>query len=263
MKKFFLLLSSVALFTGLFAQKTMQDVVYLKNGSILKGTITGTQPLKLEMAGGSTWVFSQAEVDSIGKELITKAKLKEIRSNYFRRNRGFMNMTEAGLIMGINLKAPDPNQYYYNTNSSPDIGISFHTVNGYRIWPYLFIGAGLGIDRYLKFNQTFSPFYGRLQSEFLKSKVTPYAYIDCGYSYMWPRFTDGYFNYKNKGGMYICTGLGVKVYTRSRASVIFSAGYKRQPSTTVMTYVTPWEGAPIYTTERLYQQLAVNIGVSF
>lgn len=262
MKKYILLLTITALALATQAQKTTQDVVYLKNGSILKGNLTSTQPVKLEMAGGSLWVFQPEEVDSLGKEKVTQAKLREIRSNYFRRNHGFMNMTEAGMIFSMDFTQPTQNNWGYQ-NNTPDIGISVHTVNGYRVWPYLYIGAGMGIDQYFKYNQTFSPFYLRVQSEFLKNKVTPYVFADAGYGHMWHRRSDGYYIYRNKGGIYFNAGAGVRIYTRSRASVIISAAYRRQPSQTNTYFINSWEGAPYYTTTRLYQQLAVNFGVAF
>src|SRR5207247_292438 len=95
--------------------------VYLKTGSIIRGKIQppnlpknrdGLQrgnneanaEVKIELVGGSVFVFQQSEIDSIKKENVMKNKLKEIKKNYFRRNRGYRNMTEFGIIYGVNLK---------------------------------------------------------------------------------------------------------------------------------------------------------------
>ena len=98
------------------------------------------------------FVFDETEIDSIKRESTLKNQLKEIKKNYFRRDRGFRNQTEFGIIYGVNLKRDnsDPNYYYYN-NPEDDFGISLHTVNGYQVWPYLFAGAGVGIDRMVSF----------------------------------------------------------------------------------------------------------------
>ena len=266
-----LLLASLCF--ALFSQSSTEDVIYLKSGSVIRGKILPSPlpvqkgeawvlpaaGIRVELLGGSVFVFQQSEVDSIKKENALKNKIKEINKNYFRRDRGFRNITEMGLIYG----APSKNTntgYYYQPNTLEDFGMSLHTVNGYQFWPYLFAGAGVGIDRFITYQQTFSPFYLRLASEFLKKKVTPYIFLDAGYSVMWKQPNDENDTYKNKGGLYISTGGGLRIYTRTRASVLISMAYKRNSSQT--DQYSTYDGT-IDTTKRTYQRLVFNIGVSF
>ena len=263
MKK--ILLPLIMFLTSLaFSQSNIEDVVYLKNGSILRGKITENKygAIKIEIAGGSMFVFQQSETDSIKKEFITKRQVAELRKSYFRRERGFRNMTEAGIIYGVDLKKPDNNNYYYNYNNADDVGLSLHTVNGYQFWPYLYVGAGMGIDRFINYKQSFSPFYLRIATEFLKTKVTPYVFCDVGYSHMWKQRNTDYYSYENKGGFYVSAGGGLRIYTRSRASVILSVAYKRNNSETKWWY-TQWSDGSYYTIKRTYQRLAVSVGVTF
>lgn len=257
---FFTLLTAVA-----SAQSNTEDVVYLKNGSIIRGSITEHKigdKLKIELAGGSVFVFSESEIDSTKKENIQKRQLQRWNKLSYRKNRGYMNMTEFGFIYGTNLKK-DNNQSIYYGYSPDDFGVSIHTVNGYRHWPYLFTGAGVGIDRFINYKQTFSPFYLRLQSEFLKKKTTPYIQCDVGYAVMWKQKSEDYVRYKNTGGLYISAGGGVRIYTHSRASVIIGVTYKRLNSKTEMRY-TYTEGDPtVYITKRVYQRVALSVGVAF
>ena len=224
-----------------------------------------TEGMKIELLGGSVFVFQQNEIDSVKKENSFKRQLKERNQNYFRRNRGFRNITEFGIIYGVDLKKdnPDPNYYYYNTNPDDDFGISLHTVNGYQFWPYLYVGAGVGIDRMISYKQTFSPFYLRLASEFLKKKVTPYVFCDVGYSVMWKQKNDPYISYQNKGGLYVSCGGGVRIYTRSRASVVLSLAYKRNSSETKWWYTQGYDNGSTYDIKRTYQRLVINVGVTF
>lgn len=255
-----------------FSQSNIEDVVYLKSGSVIRGKIQPPNPLKgeqsspakvrVELLGGSIFVFDETEIDSIKRENTLKNKLKEINRNYFRRDRGFRNQTEFGIICGASLKKTDADLYYYYNNPEDDFGISLHTVNGYQLWPYLYVGAGIGIDRFVFYKQTFSPFYLRLSSEFLKKKVTPYVFVDAGYSVMWKKKNDEYVSYKNKGGLYISCGGGVRIYTRSRASVVLSVAYKRNQSETTWWY-TQWNDGTIYNIKRTYQRLSMNVGVTF
>ena len=57
--------------SSLFAQQNFRDVIYLKNGSIIRGIITEQVPnvsYKIETADGSVFVYSADEVDKIAKE---------------------------------------------------------------------------------------------------------------------------------------------------------------------------------------------------
>lgn len=269
----FLTLIAILASTFVFAQHNSEDVVYLKSGSVLRGIIQPPNPqggtntntgTRIELLGGSVFVFKQEEIDSIKKEGSLKNKLKEIRTNYFRRERGFRNMTEFGIIYGVDLKKDNtqPSYYYYNNTNEDDFGLSLHTVNGYQVWPYLYVGAGVGIDRLISYRQTFSPFYLRLASEFLKKKVTPYVFCDVGYSVMWKKKNDDYYSYENKGGLYVSCGGGVRIYTQSRASVVLSVAYKRNNSETKWWY-TQWNDGTVYDIKRTYQRLVVNVGVTF
>ena len=59
--------------TILFAQNNFQDVVYLKNGSMIRGMIIEEVPnesLKIETADGSLFVFSISEIEKITKERV-------------------------------------------------------------------------------------------------------------------------------------------------------------------------------------------------
>lgn len=256
---FLLLLSSSCL---LMAQPNTEDVLYLKNGSVLRGllkTKTTDDPIKIELLGGSLFVFAQSEVDSVKRENVFKRNARNVSKIYFRKDRGFRHITEFGLLYGTNLK--DDNNIYYYGSPPDDFGFSVHTVNGYQVWPYLFVGGGVGIDRFVTYKQTFSPFYLRLASEFLKKKVTPYVFADVGYSHLWKQKNNEYMSYENKGGLYVTAGGGVRIYTRSRASVLLSLSYRRNNSSTKWWYTQAPDA--IYNIKRTYQRLGINVGVTF
>jgi hypothetical protein len=272
MKTIFLPLMLAAIFSSLSAQPNMQDVVYLKNGSIIKGKIVSPENMatervsaegvKVQIAGGSVFVFPHDEIDSIKKESSLKEQIKHIKKDYFRREHGYRNITSFGVLYGANLKkvTPDPNDPN-SYNNDDDWGMTLHTVNGYQWWPYLFTGAGMGIDRYINYKQTFSPFYFRVASEFLKKKVTPYVFGDVGYAVMWKQRNNVSYSYKSKGGLYVSAGAGIRIYTRSRASVILSASYKRTNSETTWWYTN--YDTIIYNIKRTYQRLSLEVGVTF
>lgn len=261
--KFTIALLFIAFSTSLFAQANTEDVIYLKNGGVMRGTIIDHQTggkVKIELSGGSAFVFQANEIDSLKKENALKNKLREIGQNYFRKDCGYRNITELAIIYGVNFKN-NPNINYYSNNNEDDIGLSLQTINGYQFWPYLFVGGGVGIDRFITYQQTFSPFFIRISSEFLKRKVTPYVYLDGGYSVMWKQPSNDEITYDNTGGAYAAAGGGVRIYTRSRASVILSAGYKMNMSNTTWMYTS--DTYDTYNIKRTYQRFVMNIGVTF
>nr|MBS9774853.1 hypothetical protein [Tenacibaculum sp.] len=91
MKKVFLLTISIMLFSNIiFAQENNRDVVYLKNGSIIKGYIIEQVPNKtmtIQTIDGSTFVYPIDEIKKITKEIshipnnINKIKSKKINTN--------------------------------------------------------------------------------------------------------------------------------------------------------------------------------------
>lgn len=77
MKK--LLLSLVLVLTSivLFAQGTYKEVVYLNNGSIIKGVIIEQVPnesIKIQTADGSVFVYPMSEIQKITKEMVEPEK---------------------------------------------------------------------------------------------------------------------------------------------------------------------------------------------
>lgn len=243
------------------AQQTTETVLYLKNGSILRGKLhSATEGKhKIELLGGSIFVVDETDLDSIKTESTHKRQLRDIKNNYYYKERGYRHITEFGMIYGTNIK-PDETTSYYNTGD--DFGVSLHTINGYQFWRYLYIGGGVGIDRMISYRQTFSPFYVRISSEFVRKKVSPMVYADGGYSIMWKQPKNEWYEYKNRGGYYFQAGAGLRIYTRSRASVLITAGYKRNYSETKWWY-TQWNEGTYYTIRRTYQRVVMSVGVSF
>ncbi len=243
-----------------WSQTKTEDVVYLKNGSIIRGNIVEQkigESLKIELLGGSVFVFQQTEIDSIKKEAALNQKNYRNKQNYTIREKGFRNMTEMSLICGFGTN--DNNYYGYNPN---DYGFSLQTVNGYKWSRWIYTGAGIGIDRFITYKQTFAPFYFRASSEFLKKRITPYAFADIGYAHMLQsRGYDDFTQNKNRGGLYFASGGGVRFYTRSHTSVSLSVSYRRYHSSSEWTY--DWEGSPVYNIDRQYQRIVFGMGVGF
>ena len=102
---------------SLFAQ-SMKDVVYLKNGGIVKGIIMEQVPgqsLKIQTSDGSVFVYNMSEVDKIGKELVAAEK-----TNYSTAHQvGYKNPTSA---WALSFLIPGGGQFY---NGQTGKGVGF------------------------------------------------------------------------------------------------------------------------------------------
>lgn len=96
MKKYLALLLFALITTLSFGQSNYQDVVYLKNGSIIRGVIIEQVPnksIKIETADRSVFVYQIDEIEKIAKEEKVSNK-----NNESVRKKGFI-----GLELGANI----------------------------------------------------------------------------------------------------------------------------------------------------------------
>ena len=127
MKRIFILLVvAIALATNGMAQ-ALQEVVYLKNGSIIRGTIieqVPNQSLKVQTADGSVFVYQMSEV-----EKITKEESKAKKSVYDHGHRGLDYSIGGGLMVG---------------KGGTAMGDGFFEI-GKRFTPNFYWGIGAGV----------------------------------------------------------------------------------------------------------------------
>ena len=88
-KKIFVLIAILFAGLSMYAQNNTQDVVYLKNGRILKGVIIEQVPgvsLKIQTADGSVFVYPIEEVEKMAKETPTVQSQQQTNSNFSTKN---------------------------------------------------------------------------------------------------------------------------------------------------------------------------------
>jgi hypothetical protein len=157
MKKYFFI--SILLIIRVYqssAQKT-KDVLYLKNGSVINGTlieITDNQ-YKIQTSDGSLFIFSAPEVDKF---------VKETPAFEGRKKDGFSFGLEAGFLVG-------------SQSSRYVLPFSFNCIAGYTIDTKNIFGLGSGVE-YL--GQTFTPLYFEYKYLFYDKKITPFVFFRTG-----------------------------------------------------------------------------------
>jgi hypothetical protein len=83
--RFFVLFAVIIIsISVLVAQNTTKDVVYLKNGGVIKGNIIEMIPeksVKIQTGDGSVFVYTMAEIEKIGKETVQSSEQSNMFGN--------------------------------------------------------------------------------------------------------------------------------------------------------------------------------------
>ncbi|MGD2035154.1 MAG: hypothetical protein PVF73_08880 [Bacteroidales bacterium] len=114
-------------FSSLYAQK-YTDVVFLKNGSIIKGTIVESdgERVKIETCCGSIFVYRQSKIEKTEKVPVTRDK-------NMVKEKGYVNYISFGALVGASS----------NSETAPFSAITEH---GYRFNRYFAAGALIGYE---------------------------------------------------------------------------------------------------------------------
>ena len=226
----------------LAAQRPTEDVLYLKNGWILRGHLTtpdSAASVGIQTNDGNVFTFVRSEVRETKKE----AALRHLNIRY--RERGFGNYTEVGAL------ASRTNVDDRGTTTS---AFTFHTVNGYRFGQFLYAGVGVGVDLYA--SQTFIPVFASIRGDFLRKGILiPYYYVDGGWGL---NGTTSQPAERQRGGVHFAAGAGLKVLFNGNAGFLLSAGYSLQQTAIETSGVAG-------TTRRAldYNRIAIRAGFSF
>ncbi len=182
------------------------DVIYTKNGSIVKGVIIETIPnvsYKIKTADGNIFVFKTEEIDKIEKQETSKQKMKAEPA--LLKQSGFSSIEEIGASLILNEKD--------NTAL-----FALHSINGYLFNPHLFAGVGVGIEA----NDITAviPIYAECRAYVSKGKASPYFAAGGGYGLMY--INQG----QNKGGPMGHFLAGLRVALSPKVAFNVSAGYR-------------------------------------
>jgi len=240
MKYILLLCAGLLAMQGLTAQRKL-DVLYFKNGSVIRGHIFSTENgvLKIENRVKDTLVFNRAEMDSVKQEKV----YPKIATN------GFYNIDEAGLQF------------------SDKKGSVWRCIAGYRFAYQYQIGVGIGLDDY---QARSVPVFGDLRYDFSKEERTFFSYAGAGKAIPW--LTRKQWSLQNSrepdqnvAGTYIHAGLGYKFRWRYNSSFHLSAGYAHaafKTKTAVLDWQTQRPLGTFTTTDYTFNRVTVMMGIT-
>ena len=220
-----------------FAQNASEDVVYLKNGGIIRGQIIEqipNQSLKIETVGRNVFVYKFEEIEKIVKEPIPgnvpgKSKSKSEIEEPEELKRGLLTfIVESNL--GLNLVAGGQSAGLVN-GSAASVGLSLAL--GINLHPKLSLGLGGGAD--LIGGSFFFPIFLDTRYFFTTKPVTPYISFGGGWSIGQDYTTKGSdsrydVRVKSDGGIYLNPNIGIRINVAPKAALNFGLGARIQGS---------------------------------
>ena len=250
MKKPIILLLSLLLAICTYSQTVQyEDVVYLKNGSVIRGMIIEqipNQTLKIKTADRNIFVFEFAEIEKITKEEIPQEVLQQDlepeapEEEYIVKEHGFESSIDMFLGMELGWTRPV---------------LGMHVTAGYRIIPQLFLGAGTGMELYTNGNML--PVFFNVRTDFVKARVTPFFSVNIGYAFGWVNNAEG----GDWGGLFLEPGIGFRFNISKSFGLNLSSSYKFQKAYHNDYY--DWQHYSGVRTPITYRLFTFKVGFSF
>ncbi|NOU61170.1 hypothetical protein [Marinifilum caeruleilacunae] len=217
LKPIILFVFTIFLSTQLSAQKRI-DVVQLKNGNVLKGTIVRQVPgkfLELKTLDKNFWKFDMEDVAEIRYERKRLAKFKQ-DSLPLKNSKVFIH-AKFGVLLGSN----------GNDNEAP---FSVLCSANYRFKNGLSLGGGAGLET---FEETQIPVFADIRYHHKIGGFNTYLFCQSGYSFaLDDRDNTNYYYYgdemENEGGWLINPGIGVVFSGRGNTRLSLGIGYRYQ-----------------------------------
>ena len=208
MRKLLLLLTLLLSISTYVAAQNYTEVVYLKNGSIIKGVIIEQVPnvsLKIKTGDGSLIICQMNEVEKIIKEeRYTRDYRTDIDNRKAARNtlKGYKGFVDFGYIADLS---------DYDANK-----VEISTSHGYQFNNYFYLGGGVAADFYTDVDLIAVPIFVDFRANFINKKVTPFADIKTGYSV------------GDVEGAYVSTGIGVRFSLKGKKAINLKLEYNYQ-----------------------------------
>lgn len=202
MKKLLLVLTLLISISTYVSAQIYTEVVYLKNGSVIKGVIVEQIPnvsLKIKTSDGSLIICNMDDVSKITKEERYK---RDYRQNPRNTLKGYKGFVDLGYVVDL------------SDNNADKIEIS--TSHGYQFNNYFYLGGGAAVDFYTDADLISVPIFADFRANFINKKVTPFADVKLGYSV------------GDVEGLYATTGVGVRFSLKGKKAINLKLEYNYQ-----------------------------------
>ena len=248
-----------ALFTS---AQVMQDVVYLKNGSIIRGTIIEQVPnksLKIKTNDGSVFVYEINDVEKITKE---EPPMNYGYGWYYQNNNEYRH--QHGYADNYNTRANRNSDFsrkgyrgFVDIGYAVGVGdygdgvFAVSTSHGYQFNPYFFVGAGIGVDYHFDYETMFLPIFADLRGYFIDGRITPYIGVKIGYSPV-----DG-------TGLFFNPSVGASFGISRKFALNISIGYNLQRAEMYKSYYNYYYGYSHSYSDETLGAITFKVGFEF
>lgn len=235
MKKLSLLIPFLLLSVAMFAQKKI-DVVYLENGSVIKGNLSqgDSSKVKIETCCGNIFVFEMTEVRSI-------EQMDDPGSKYSTKKKGYLNFTSMGILLGSSS----------NEKNAPFSMLSEHN---YRFNSYIAIGGLIG---YELLQEPVMPLAGNIKLFLPLQQSDLFLGLTSGYSFSLENPESEFFE-TNTGGVLFNAEFGIMFPISRNNSFFIAAGYRYNKLNYTRTDV--WLGN--VDREVSYNRISIRLGLT-
>ena len=242
------LLFIISVFT--LSAQNYQEVVYLKNGNVIRGTTVEQQPnvlLKIKTADGSIFVYPMNEVEKITKEERTSRRSE--KGNRVRSDvKGYRGLVEVGTIVNFRASGIPIAKGAFSVTTS----------HGYQFNPHVFLGAGLGLDYHAAGGRLFVPLFADVRANFLNRDITPFFGVKIGYA-VGSKASEGV-----NPGVYFNPTFGMRFILKPDFVMNVALGYNLQQQVVEEYYLYPrGRGGNYYTVKYLRHGLSLRLGFEF
>lgn len=238
MKKYLALLLFTLITSVSFGQSNYQDVVYLKNGSIIRGIIIEQVPnksIKIETADRNVFVYQMDEIEKLTKEPFQGRGNRNLKGSGSGLEEGYKGIIELGYEIGTGNFGMDR--------------LKLNVINGYQINPYFSLGFGTGLRYYFDAEAALIPIFADFRTNFMDNNVSPYFSLGVGYSFDATNSFEGV-------GFLLNPTVGVSFMVSEKSAMNVGIGYEMQR---MKFYSWNW-GDPF--TENS-GAISINVGISF
>lgn len=232
------------------------DVIYLKDGSILRGTMLEYQRgdfLRFRMSTGEMRI-DDADIERIVQEprdpMVTMVMKREKKPKvYAFREKGFYSSVVFSLL-------PGGGEY------RSELGLSLQAAFGHQFSRHLGIGAGLSLDGYANESggDTFIPIFAEARGYLWKKKNTPYWNLGAGYGFPLRTDSENQEVRRFEGGYMFHPAIGYRLGADKTINLALDIGYKFQRAITEREFFFSGE---IVTRDVVYRRLCLRVSVIF
>lgn len=242
---FFLILIFTLISNLTFGQNNQEDVVYLKNGEVVRGKIVQNVPsqsLRIQTKDKKVIELKHADIEKMTRENIVEDNSTNTTKPIKFKKRGFINLTEIIDNKGTG-KVEFNNKSY--DNDSRSLGV--RTVNGFQFDEHSSLGLGLGLEGFD--DETYLSLFADYRLTFLEGRVSPVFIANVGTSI---GANDSY------GQLLIHPQLGMRVYLSKNVAYLLNFGYKWQQEE-----ITIYGGVNKKVEIVFFKYVTISTGLSF